>query len=216
MVFPHGRDWGEAMCEWSAKKLSSSTLPELPAEYLQVRWYAVQTGVNQERQVTSRLREKDIESFLPEYEVLRRRTDRKVRLHVPLFAGYVFVHIALRDRIQVLEVPRVVRLVGFDHAPVPIADREIDLLKAGLVHRRMMPHGDLQLGRRVRVVSGPFEGVEGILLRRRGSMRVVVAIEAIARSFSLEVDERDLDRCLMTDNPKAVINVRTQSCALRC
>jgi transcription antitermination factor NusG len=164
-------------------------LTPISAAFLQKNWYAVQTGANQEKQVASRLHDKGIESFLPLYQQVRRRTDRTVVLELPLFPGYLFVRIALRDRLQVLEVPRLVRLVGFGPTPLAVPERDIDTLRAGLRHGEAMPHPYLHVGRMVRVVAGPFQGVQGILVRRKASLRVIVSIEAIQRSFTIEVDE---------------------------
>ncbi len=181
------------MCAPSVPISGVATLSSLPAEYLQARWYAVQTGANQERQVTSRLNDKGVESFLPVYEEARRRTDRKVILQVPLFAGYLFARIALRDRLRVLEVPRVVRLVSFGSTPVAVPDREIESLRTGVGDRRVLPHPYLKAGQPVRVIAGALAGMEGVLLRRKSSLRVVIAVNAIARCFSVEVDEGEVE-----------------------
>lgn len=197
----------------SVQIVNSTIHSDAPREYLSARWYAVQTGANQERQVVCHLRDRGIESFLPVYEELRRRTDRKVVVQVPLFSCYLFVHIALCDRLQVLEVPRVARLVTFGHIPMPVPDRDINALKAGLMRdRRIMPHPYLQIGRRVRVGSGAFSGLEGVLLRRKGSLRVVVAIEAISRSFSVEIDERELQPSFVTTGNRKPITGLPNSC----
>jgi transcription antitermination factor NusG len=170
-----------------------AVMTALPTAFLQPNWYAAQIGVNQEKQVAGRLQEKRIESFLPLYQEVRRRTDRRVVLEMPLFPGYVFVRIALRDRLKVLVDPRVVRLVGLGPTPVAIPDRDIDSLRAGLAHGQAMPHPYLQVGRRVRLVAGPFEGVEGVLIRRKSSLRIVVSIDTILRSFTVEVDESEVE-----------------------
>ena len=175
----------------SAANLAPSTT--LPTAYFQPNWYAVQLAVNQEKQAARRLQERGIESFLPLYQEVRRRTDRKVVLQLPLFPGYVFVRIALLDRLKVLETPRVVRLVGFGPTPLALPDCDIDALRAGLATRQAMPHLYLQVGRRVRVVAGPFEGMQGILVRRKSSLRVVVSIEAILSSFTVEVDDSEIE-----------------------
>lgn len=165
----------------------------VPRAFLQPNWYAAQVGVNQEKQVTGRLQDKRIESFLPLYKQVRRRTDRKVVLEMPLFPGYVFVRIALRDRLKVQGDPRVVRMVGFGPTPVAIPDQDIDILRVGLVQGQVVPHPYLQVGRRVRVVAGPFDGLEGILVRRKSSLRIVVSIHTILRSFTVEVDESQIE-----------------------
>lgn len=168
-------------------ELSQQRLFEVPS------WYAAQIVVNQERQVDTHLRNKGLDVFVPFYEELRRRSDRRVKLQVPLFPGYVFVHIALRDRRSVLETPRVVRLVSFGPQPISIPEQQIECLRTGMTHRQALPHPYLQVGRHVRVIAGPFMGAEGILLRRKSGLKLVLSISAILRSFTVEVDGSDVE-----------------------
>src|SRR5208282_5693506 len=84
--------------------------PEQLEAYVQPRWYAAYTRANHERRVADQLSERGVEHFLPQYESVRKWKDRKVRLQMPLFPGYVFVHLALQNRLNVLQVPGVARL----------------------------------------------------------------------------------------------------------
>ncbi len=169
----------------------------LPAEYLQPRWYAAYTCANHEKRVGEQLAQRSVEYFLPLYDSVRRWKDRRMKLQLPLFPGYVFVRLALRDRLKVLQVPSVVRLVGFNGHPAALPDREIEALRASMAMRiRTEPHPylNLTIGRRVRVKCGPLEGVEGILIRKKNALRVVLSIELIMRSASVEVDAGDIER----------------------
>jgi transcription antitermination factor NusG len=159
----------------------------------QAQWYAAYTCVNQEKQVADGLRFRGIETFLPLYRTVRRRTDRRVVLHLPLFPGYLFVRIQLSERLRVLELPRVVRLVGSGPLPSAIPTHQIEALQTGASNGIAKPCDHLGRGSRVRVITGPFSGLEGILQRRRGDLRVVISVELIARSFSIEVGEEDVE-----------------------
>src|SRR5271170_2662379 len=119
--------------------------------YVQARWYAAYTRANHERRVAEQLVERGVENFLPQYESVRKWKDRRVRLYMPLFPGYVFVHLALQNRLLVLEVPGVARLVGFNGSPAPLPDEEMRILRTGLSQTsRAVPHPFLSVGRRVR------------------------------------------------------------------
>ena len=83
------------------------------------QWYAVYTCARHEMRVAEQLSLRSVEHFLPVYSSIRHWTDRSKELQLPLFPGYLFVRIALRDRLQVLEIPSVARLVGFNGAPAP-------------------------------------------------------------------------------------------------
>jgi len=166
----------------------------LPEEHCVSRWYAAYTSANHEKSVAQQLGAREVEHFLPLYESLRRWKDRRVRLQLPLFPGYVFVRMALRDRLKVQQVPGVARLVGFDGTPAALPEEEIELLRASLASGvRAEPHPFLKIGRRVRVRSGPMQGLEGILKRRKGESRLVVSVELIQRAMAVEIDEADVE-----------------------
>lgn len=171
----------------------ASAWPGVPEEYGEVRWYAVYTSANHEKSVAKQLVARDVEHFLPTYDSSRRWKDRRVVLQMPLFSGYVFVRLALRDRLMVLEVPGVARLVGFNGVPTPLPDAEIEALKASLEDGvRAEPYPYLTTGRRVRVKSGPLTGMKGILIRKKNGTRLVISVELILRSVAVEVDGIEL------------------------
>lgn len=178
--------------EW-AQLNPGSELGALPAAYCEPRWYAAYTSANHEKRVAEQLVVRAVEHFLPLYDSVRRWKDRRVKLHLPLFPGYVFVRLALRDRLQVLCVPGVARLVGFNGTPAAIPGEDIEALRASLDNGvRAEPHPYLTIGRRVRVMGGPMTGVEGILVRRKGKLRVVISIDQIHRSVAIEVDASEI------------------------
>jgi transcription antitermination factor NusG len=166
----------------------------LPAEYREPRWYAAYTAANHEKRVTIQLGQRSIAHFLPQYDSVRRWKDRRVKLQLPLFPGYVFVHLALRHRLQVLEVPGVSRLVGFNGQPCALPESEIEAVKACLARRMCVePHPYLQVGHRVRVKAGPLQGLQGLLVRKKNSARFVMSLDLIMRSVSVEIDVADLE-----------------------
>src|ERR1700690_825979 len=135
----------------------------LPAAYLETRWYATYTCANHEKRVAEQLNERSIENFLPLYDSVRRWKDRRVELQLPLFPGYVFVHLALRDRLRVLQVPGVAKLVSFNGTPVALPQEEIEALRSSLAGGlRAEPHPYMKAGRRARVTAGPLKGLQGI------------------------------------------------------
>lgn len=168
-------------------------LAELASE---PQWYAAYTCPRHEKQVARQLEEKSVEAFLPVYHSVRRWKDRRKAVEFPLFPGYIFVRLALRERLRVLDVPSVVRLVGFNGQPAALPEEEIQCLRACAGHDQMLqPHAYLQAGRRVRVTRGPLEGLEGILLRQKGACRFVISLHLIQRSVAAEVDASELEPC---------------------
>jgi transcription antitermination factor NusG len=161
--------------------------------FTEPQWYAAYTCANHEKRVAQQLAEREVEHFLPLYASVRRWKDRRVQLELPLFPSYVFVRLALCDRLRVLQIPRVVRLVGFGGLPTAVPDGQVEILRSGLTERLSAePHPFLAVGRKVRIVCGPLVGLEGILLRRRGRCRFVLSLEVIQRSIVVDVDGTDV------------------------
>jgi len=172
---------------------TGSAAGALQSAVVQQHWYAAYTCANHEKQVATQLDVRAVEHFLPLYSSVRRWKDRRVTLDLPLFPGYVFIRLALRDRLRVLEVPGVVRLVAFSGQPAALPDEEMEILRAGLGQRlRAEPHPFLTVGRRVRITGGPFTGLEGILKQKKSALRVVVSLELIQRSVAVDVDAADV------------------------
>ena len=163
---------------------------EAPAE---VQWYAAYTSANHEKRVAQQLEWRSVEHFLPVYESVRRWKDRRVRLQLPLFPGYVFVRLALRDRLRVLAVPGVARLVGFNGHPTPVPAVDFEAIRASLAgNREVQPHPYVRCGQRVRVLSGPLAGFSGIVVRQKNRARFVVSFDVLERSVAVEMDDSDL------------------------
>ena len=171
-----------------------SMVPESHIEDLEPRWYATYTSANHEKRVAQQVERRSLESFLPLYESVRRWKDRRVRLDLPLFPGYVFVRMNLRDRLKVLEIPGVARLVGFDGHPAPVPNEDIETIRACLAGRHpVQPHRYVQRGQRVRVLSGPLAGLRGIVVRQKNCTRFVISLDLLMRSVSVEFDTSDFD-----------------------
>lgn len=197
-----GRSCEIPMLSASARENSLSTRNAATEKFVdaelqsrtQPRWYAAYTRANHERRVAHELVERGVENFLPQYESLRKWKDRQVLLAMPLFPGYVFVHLALENRLAVLQVPGVACLVGFAGKPAAIPGEEFErvrgLLKRGI---RATPHPYLKAGRRVRVRSGPFAGLEGIIVRRNNRRRLVISLAVIERAIAVDVDATDVE-----------------------
>jgi len=165
----------------------------LPTENVDPKWYAAYTSANHEKRVAEQLGVRLVEHFVPLYESMRCWKDRKVRLQLPLFPGYVFVRLTRSERLRVLQVPGVARLVGFNGLPCALPDSDIESLKNGLVHGvRAEPHPFLTVGRHVSVIRGPLAGQEGILIRRKGNWRVVLSVQLIMRSIAVDLDIADV------------------------
>ena len=160
---------------------------------VQPHWYALHTFANHEKRVAADLEARTVEYFLPQYRSVRRWKDRRVTLDLPLFPGYVFVRLVLRDRLGIVQIPSVARLVGFGGRPATLPDTEMAILRSGLSERsRAEPHPFPAVGRRVRITGGLFAGLEGVLERRKNNLRLLVSLDLIHKSVAVDVDAADV------------------------
>lgn len=158
------------------------------------RWFAVYTTPRHEKHVSDMLTEHQIETFLPLYRSTRQwKKSRPVDLELPLFPAYVFVRIARRARGAVLGTPGVLSIVGSAREPWPLPDFEIDALRSGIHERKFEPHPYLIVGERVRIKAGVMTGVEGVLVRKKNDLRVVLSLDSIMQSVAVEVDADDIE-----------------------
>ena len=172
---------------------SVAAVISIAPEMAQPKWYAAYTWAHHEKSVARQLDERRIESFVPLYRSIRRWKDRRKELQLALFPSYVFVRINMKQRVNVLQVPGVVNFVSFGGLPAPLPDCAMENLRNGLNrHACAQPHPYLAVGRRVRIVNGPFCGIEGILVRRKEKLRVILSIALIQRAVAIEVDESDI------------------------
>lgn len=161
------------------------------AQASEVRWYATHVRVNQEKRVAIHCEGRHIRYFLPVCESVHHWKDRKKRIQSALFPGYLFVNIPLEHSLKVLTIPNVVSLVGSGSRPSPISEREIESLRNGLDLRKVEPMGGLSIGQRVRILSGPFQDREGILVDKKNK-RVALSIEVIARQFVVDLSADEI------------------------
>jgi transcription antitermination factor NusG len=163
-------------------------------EQLVPQWYAIYTCARHEKYVARQLEERGIAHFLPLYRSWHTWKDRRKQVELALFPSYVFVNISMQVRLRVLQLQGVVHLVTFNGQPAALPQLEIDALRNGLAQRIYAePHPYLTAGRRVRVCRGPLVGTEGILIRWKDKLRVVISLEVLMRSVAVEVDAADLD-----------------------
>lgn len=163
----------------------------------QAAWFALYVQVNHEKEVDKRLHQKTIESFLPLVECWSKRRDRRKKIQVPLFPGYVFVHTVLDNytNINILQVPGAVSILKNSEGALPIPDYQIDNLKTLLATPTPFDkHPYLKEGDRVQVIRGALTGCIGILLRNNPKKgRLVVSVDIIQQSVSVELDVEDVE-----------------------
>jgi transcription termination/antitermination protein NusG len=160
-------------------------------------WFAIYTRHQHEKTVAQYLAGRWVESFLPLYNTAHRWKDRVKELSLPLFPNYVFVFTVPDQRGAILSTPGVYDFVRLGGSPAAIPVEEIEAVRS-VVERGLHaePHPFLNTGDRVRVKSGPLEGLQGILVRKKSFYRLILSVELLVRSIALEVEVADVERVM--------------------
>ncbi|MBU1184053.1 MAG: UpxY family transcription antiterminator [Pseudomonadota bacterium] len=158
-------------------------------------WYALHTRSRHEDRVYIGLTQKAFHVFLPKMEVWSKRKDRRKRIMIPMFPGYLFLELFSLDnqtKVDVLKTFGVVRILGKPRfaEPIPIPDAKIDAIRRIVrskveVHQLQYP----KVGEPARIVDGPFKGVEGLVLGTDYEKELfVIEIELLQRSVAIKLE----------------------------
>jgi len=161
----------------------------------QPKWYALHTRPRHEKKVDIELQEKGVVTYLPLLTQVRRWSDRRKTIRVPLFSCYVFVRSILDSatRLRISTLWGALGLVGFNGHTLSIPDPQIESIRTLLASNvGVAPHPFLKAGQRVRVRGGALDGVEGILVANR-TRRLVISIETISHSLSINLEGQDVE-----------------------
>jgi transcription antitermination factor NusG len=159
------------------------------------RWYVAYTYPRHEKSVADQLAKKSVECFLPTISKNSRWKDRNVTTEVPLFPGYVFTRIAQNERLQVVSISGIVRMLSFNEVPVSVCDDEIQAIRICVTRgAKLTAHHFIAIGERVRVKEGIFQGVEGFVSRHHSGCSLVVTVALIQQAAALEIEESYLER----------------------
>ncbi len=150
-------------------------------------WMAIHTRPRAEKVVARRLDLLDVPYYLPLRPSIRRYKRKVVTFQIPLLTSYVFAALDPESRLAVLRTQRVVRTILVD-------DEELFLHELRQIHVASRVAEDLSVtdydptGRRVRILTGPLAGVEGLVRERRSRRILVLNITLLQRSVQVDID----------------------------
>ena len=157
-------------------------------------WYAVHTKSRHEYKAHTGLTQKNLKSFLPEMEVWSKRKDRKKKLSVPLFPGYLFVEAALDNEIKlaILKTPGVVQILGKKENTEPLPVPEEKILAIQRIMDKKVEMFSMQYpkeGEPARILDGPFAGIEGTVIKSDLQNELfVISIDLMQRSVAIKME----------------------------
>jgi transcription antitermination factor NusG len=164
-----------------------NTAPTKTAQH----WYIAYTLPRHEKAIAQRLGGEKIPCYVPLYSETRMWRERRVKLELPLFPCYVFAKMHPETKARLLSAPGVVRMLAVSGAPVVFPDEEMDALQSTLSTWSAQPCPFHCSGKRVRLKSGPFAGLEGKIVRRNGKRKLIVTLDRIKSSMLLDIDLAD-------------------------
>jgi transcriptional antiterminator RfaH len=159
----------------------------------EVAWRVLHTRSRQEKAVAEALFDAGATPFLPVISRVMHYGHRRRTVKIPVFPGYVFAWGTRGDAFDALRARRAVSIV-------PVPDQATLEFELAQIRRaidgdaRLSPYRFLARGVRVRVTSGPFKDLEGIVDESGRRDRLVLRIQALGRATSLEIDSCLLER----------------------
>ena len=156
------------------------------------RWCVLHVKPRTEKKMAAYLAHDRIWHYLPLLTKVRRVQRRKVRTEVPLFSGYVFARLGAESRLAMLKKNLIVRII-----PVPRQRELIHQLRqiahAGRAGHEVRKAPLFKAGDYVRVVQGPFYGVEGYIRRDEGGASIVLNVEILGQAVAVSISPSDCE-----------------------
>ena len=153
------------------------------------KWIAVYTKPRHEKTVSNELYKKGYEVYLPLLKERRKWSDRKKWIEFPLFRSYLFVRTDIKNVLFVVQTYGVVKIIKFGEK-IGIVQNEI------INSIRLMIEGGYKpepldyfiKGDPVIVKEGPLKGLMGEVVRIDNNDRLIVRIDAIQHSISIQIE----------------------------
>jgi len=151
------------------------------------QWWVVHTRSRNEKALAHDLMSKNISYFLPMSWKVRRRSRRTIRSFLPLFSGYLFFCGQEDQRVELLKTNRVANLIEVIDQQ-KLLDELVQIAQALRSGAPLTPHKYLKAGQKCRVITGPLIGMEGIVVKTKNAIRLVLQIDMLGQAASVEID----------------------------
>ncbi len=154
---------------------------------LQGQWWVACTRGQHEKALARYLLAREVGYFLPMHERVTFWGRVKRTSLLPLFPCYVFVCGDEHDRLAALQSNRIFRTIEVvNQAQLIMELTAIETALAGKAELELYP--SMPVGQRCRIVAGPFEGLEGIVVERRNRARFILAVGLLNQGAEMGVD----------------------------
>jgi transcription antitermination factor NusG len=179
------------------KKLSSFRKYKIEQMVIRMRltaesrdWYAFRVRPRHEKLVSMSLRGKGYEEFLPLTRSRRKWADRSTVIEMPLFPGYIFCDVERAEIGRIRCTHGILDVIRAGSSPLPAKRGEIEGLRTATkadLPLESWPYIDPSTTGRLLIMSGPLNGLSGMLIRVRGKQRLILSVDMLCRSVLVEV-----------------------------
>ncbi len=159
------------------------------------QWYVLQSKPKNELKVYNQLLNKEIEVYLPLIETIRYWSDRKKKIQVPLFPGYLFVHGNTDERYKAINNTfGALRYVMYQKHHAVLSEDEISYIKISLQEPERVKIEDTNFveGDFVEITHGIFRGLKGYIIQLRGNYKLMVSIVEMNTTFSVQLNNSEV------------------------
>ena len=146
------------------------------------KWYALVTRPKAEKKVCARFLAEGHHAYLPLLVTVKQWSDRKKKVEVPMIPSYVFVKTEEKYLNDLLSDFGVVRVFKYLRKPAIIQDSEIEVLKTLTKDAdsiSVLATAAIFKGEQVKIVKGPFEGLQAECVQFQGKHRIVIKTAAL-------------------------------------
>lgn len=155
-------------------------------------WFVAHTKPRREKKLVEYCERQGFAVTLPCYRSAHKYRGKSVVFSKPLFPGYVFLQLQPADVSAVRQNDLVANLLDvFDQATFARQLREILLALESDLEVRLAPN--IETGTRVRIRSGPLQGIEGLVESRQGRTTVILRLDFINQAAAVQMDADALE-----------------------
>ena len=168
--------------------------PDIASRYLSdvMQWQVVYLRPRLEKKTAEVCRLNGIPHYLP----LRARTQtyqrRKVTTFNPVFPGYLFVALDPSGKLSLQKTNHVLRFLA-PARPYRMLRQLVQVRRALRIDPALRPVRMLTAGTRVRIIGGPFMGIEGVVARLAATMRVFLTVELLGQGLVVQASREQIE-----------------------
>jgi len=158
----------------------------------EARWFVCHAKPRCEKKLVALLAAESFPHYLPLVESVKRYGRQTKRFTKPLFPGYVFAQIVLEKKSRVYQQDLLARTI-------PVGDEALFLRQMEAVRTlvasgvELTPRPLLERGTRVRVVSGPLWGLEGVVDDPANPKGIIVAVDVLQQGLHVCMSLDDVE-----------------------